>query len=103
MPFLPPLPTPLLSVRCLALQGGSEKLGDEDLEAVLDKVVKMLAYISGATLSCLGWKISSILVGVVRVGGGAGQGGQDAGLHLRWVQCAIGKCRLYGSGESAAC
>jgi hypothetical protein len=28
-------------------QGGSEKLGDEDLEAVLDKVVRMLAYISG--------------------------------------------------------
>lgn len=31
----------------LPMQGGSEKLGDEDLEAVLDKVVRMLAYISG--------------------------------------------------------
>ena len=31
----------------LLKKGGSEKLGDEDLEAVLDKVVKMLAYISG--------------------------------------------------------
>jgi len=30
-----------------ALQGGSEKLGDEDLEMVLDKLVRLLAYISG--------------------------------------------------------
>ena len=37
----PPEPNP---------QGGSEKLGDEDLEAVLDKLVKMLAYISGEVL-----------------------------------------------------
>lgn len=28
-------------------QGGSEKLGDEDLEMVLDKLVRLLAYISG--------------------------------------------------------
>ena len=41
------------------LQGGSEKLGDEDLEAVLDKLVKMLAYISGA----------------MAVGGGGARGG----------------------------
>ncbi len=30
-----------------SLQGGSEKLGDEDLEMVLDKLVRLLAYISG--------------------------------------------------------
>ncbi|KAL4451507.1 hypothetical protein ABPG75_007169 [Micractinium tetrahymenae] len=34
----------------LLKKGGSEKLGDKDLEAVLDKVVKMLAYISDKDL-----------------------------------------------------
>ncbi|KAI3437587.1 hypothetical protein D9Q98_000040 [Chlorella vulgaris] len=34
----------------LLKKGGSEKLGDEDLEGVLDKVVKMLAYISDKDL-----------------------------------------------------
>lgn len=48
MPWLvlPPL-TPHTSLPLTLQQGGSEKLGDEDLEGVLDKVVKMLAYISG--------------------------------------------------------
>ncbi len=41
------------------LQGGSEKLGDEDLEAVLDKVVKMLAYISGGGRRLLCYNFSS--------------------------------------------
>lgn len=31
-------------------QGGGEKLSDEDLEGVLDKVVKLLAYISDKDL-----------------------------------------------------
>jgi cullin 1 len=38
----------------LLKKGGSEKLGDEDLEGVLDKVVKMLAYISGEC--CVGMR-----------------------------------------------
>lgn len=44
-----------LPAHVFGLQGGSEKLGDEDLELVLDKLVRLLAYISG------GWGVSGLL------------------------------------------
>jgi len=31
---------------CLHPQGGAEKLSDEDIEATLEKVIKLLAFIS---------------------------------------------------------
>lgn len=46
-PGLRPLPVTILRARCpVPPQGGSEKLSDEAIEETLEKVVKLLAYVS---------------------------------------------------------
>jgi hypothetical protein len=49
------------AVKCirLLLQGGAEKLSDEAIEGTLEKVIKLLAYISDKVPGCSAhtWKI----------------------------------------------
>lgn len=44
------VPTPLCPCACAGLQGGSEKLSDEAIEDTLEKVVRLLAFISDKDL-----------------------------------------------------
>ena len=46
------LPSPECSDRCPHPQGGAEKLSDEDIEATLEKVIKLLAFISDKVPHC---------------------------------------------------
>lgn len=74
-----------LPAHAFHLQGGSEKLGDEDLELVLDKLVRLLAYISG------GWGVPGFLC--MRPAGSSG----------RWLKRGVpGLARLAQHGKPAA-
>jgi hypothetical protein len=58
-------------------QGGSEKLSDEEIEETLDKVVKLLAYISDKDLFAEFYRkrLARRLLQVCVWGGGGGRGG----------------------------